>query len=447
MKKVLIITYYFPPRGGVAVIRIHKFVKYLRDFGWEPVVLTVKQNYCAYRDEHLLAELPENLIIYYTKQPFLQRIIRDVQHQARIATPDEYVHRGTFSILSNKIYLLIRNIKNRLNKIIFLYDDYIGWKPIVLREIKRIVREHQIDILFTSCRPYSINMIGDAISNRYGIPWIADFRDPWTQDKRYFNPPTFLHRIMAEREEKKTMCHASKIVSVSEPMTSYFMKTYHNLDPAKFLTITNGYDGDEKTVSYNRLRDPERFIITYTGTFYLHQTPVWFYNAIRLFLEENPAARKHLIIRLVGKSQKDFEAYPYQIGIGDVIDPIGFIPHEQVKTYLNESDILLLVLYSDSKEYDFVYSGKFFEYLPVRKPILALLNHGVCQDFIQKHDLGICVPFSQVDQIKDALTDLFYQWRQGKFKYKLMSGKAMLRFHRRELTKQLAAVFDEVVSA
>ena len=446
MKKALIITYYFPPRGGVAVIRVQKFVKYLREFGWEPIVLTVRHNHVAFRDDRLLEELPSDLTIYHTPQPWVQKLIRYSQNKGQSRHSEQNSKNVKSSNrLRNGIYLFLRRIKNRVNEIVFLYDDYMGWRPIVLRSVKQILKDHNIDLIFTSSRPYSINVIGNTLQKKTGLPWIADFRDPWIQDKRYFNPPTPIHRLAAEREEKKTVIRAAKIISVSEPMTTYFKRQYSFLPDNKFLTIPNGFDGDHFQEVNKKNPDPDKFVITYAGSFYLHQTPIWFYQAVRQFLEENSKTRDHLRIRLVGKSQKDYEAYPYDIGIGDVIETVGFVPNDQVFHHLLNSDVLLLVLFSDPKEYDFVFSGKFFEYLPAKRPILALLNQGVCADLIARHDLGLCAGFNDIQRIKEAIAELYSQWQQGEFHFKGMSDEALTDFHRRNLTRKLASLFDEVV--
>ncbi len=444
-KKVIVITYYFPPCGGGPVIRTYKYVKYLREFGWEPIILTVKHHYYAFKDESIVDELPDDLKIYYTRPPLIQRIIRYAQNKGS-QTGKNIEHTSNSNVNENKLYLRLKTLKNKLNRIFYIYDDYEGWIDLALKKIEQIIREQSIDLIYTTSQPHSLQRIGSAIYKKYGIPWIADFRDPWTQDQRYYRPPTFIHRIITQRAERETVAHAHKVISVSSAMTDFFRKKYKHFNAQKFITITNGYDSQNFKTYGKEQKYSNKFVITYSGTFYLHQTPIWFYRAVKIFLEKNPNAREKLIIQLVGKSQKNYEAYPYKIGIGDVIKSVGYVPYKEVNRYLFNSDLLLLIIWSDPKIYDFVYTGKLFEYLPVGKPIMALANQGVGADLINDLEIGKVIAFNDVGQIVNAISDFYHQWLKGQIVYKPLSKEKLAQFERKNLTKKLAAVFDEVLA-
>lgn len=443
LKKILIIVYYFPPRGGTAVVRTMKFVKYLREFGWEPIVLTVDHNYFAFKDENLLKEIPGATIIYKTRQPWIQSLVRNWQHRLqRKKRSEQKFKKLSDSNKRNKIYLTVKTIKNYINKFIFCPDDYAGWKRLAMKKIKKILKEHKIDIVYTTSPPHSVQLIGLAVSKKYAIPWVADFRDPWTQDFRYFHPATIFHRNKIEKAESNIVAQAARVISVSDAMSNYFKKKYKKIDSSKFITIMNGFDSQNFSVDDTRTKNKDKFVIIYAGSFYMHRTPIWFYNAVKKFLDKNPSAYNDLLIQTVGKSQKNYETYPAKIGIDGNVEHVGHVPHEQVSHYLFNSDILLLVLWSNPNEYDYAFSGKFFEYLAVRKPIFATLNQGACADFIHEHKLGVVVPFDNETKICEGLTSVYQQWKNNQFDFEALDNENLAQFERKNLTKKLAGVLD-----
>jgi len=442
-RTVLVVVYYFPPRGGVAVIRTVKYIKYLREFGWEPIILTAKQSHFQFRDDSLLNELPKDIRIIHTSPPWIQHLIRSAQSQMQ---DGGLKNRGSknSSKKSSPIYLFLRNLKNRLNRLIFLIDDYEGWRKTAIKAAESLIQSTRIDLIYTSSPPHSVQLIGQALSKKHGIPWVADFRDPWTQDFRYFIPSTLVHKWAILKGERKTVEYASRIISVSDVMKHYFQNRYPSHSPNKFITITNGFDSNDYPADKNKTEFLDKFVITYAGSFYLHQTPVYFYQGIQQFLAENPGAKKDLLIQIIGKSQKDYEAYPFEIGIGENIRKTGFVPHREVGRYLANSDIYLLVLWSNPDCVDFAFSGKFFEYLAMEKPILALVNTGACYDFFQQYPVGETAPFSDVKKIAEAITLFYNEWKNGTLRQQA-DQKMLQLFDRKNLTGQLSHLFHEVV--
>ena len=148
-KTVLIIVYYFPPRGGVAVIRTVKYVKFLRKYGWEPIILTAKQTHFQFRDDSLLNELPEGIKIIRTKPPLIQQWVRSTQNQMRTNKSGENRKKESDKKAS-PLYLLLRNLKNKFNRLFFLIDDYEGWRKTALKAAGEIIRKNHIALIYTS---------------------------------------------------------------------------------------------------------------------------------------------------------------------------------------------------------------------------------------------------------------------------------------------------------
>ena len=302
-----------------------------------------------------------------------------------------------------------------------------------------------VTLIYTSSPPHSTQFIGKKLSQKYDIPWVADFRDPWTQDHRYFHPPTLLHKWAILKGEQKTIKQAGRVISVSDVMTQYFQNNYPSQPREKFTTIMNGFDADDYPENKSKTHFESKFVITYAGSFYLHQTPIYFYQGVKLFVEQNPDAEEDLLIQLIGKSQTDYETYPYDIGIGNHIYQTGFVPHREVGKHLANSDIFLLVLWSNPDIVDFTFSGKFFEYLAMEKPILALLNQGACFDLFQKYPIGKTAPFSNIQKISEAIACFYSQWKNKTGENHPNNKTLIESFNRKILTQTLANEFDQVV--
>ena len=226
MKNVLVISYFFPPLGGPGVQRVQKFVKYLPEFGWNPLVLSVKNvEYIAY-DESLLDEI-ENAEIYHSESFDPMRILYLLEHFRRKKTP--------------RIYHKIAENKKRFWRDIFPVDSKIGWLPFALKKGKYIFRTHKIDAIFATVGPYSDAVLGYLLAKKFGIPLVVDYRDLWKgkPDISYFSN---WHRNFAEKTEKKILQFAAKIVMNTEFSRRKITKLFPQIEKNKFTVIYNGWD-------------------------------------------------------------------------------------------------------------------------------------------------------------------------------------------------------------
>jgi glycosyltransferase involved in cell wall biosynthesis len=443
MKRVLILTYYYPPTGGVPVMRIFKLSKYLTQFGWQPIILTAEQNTFVVQDENLLDELPENVIIYRTRPNFTQKLIAHIRYLFRKGNTDPHtgIHR---SPKASQLYTTFRFIRNFLSQAFYFPDDFIGWRKIVNKQIAGIIQDHKIDLILSSSPPHSIHLAALDIKKKYNIPWIADFRDPWSLQFDIIKPLTPIHRFIGEYYEKKIVSNADAILNVSPTMSEHLITIYPFLNQDKVITFMNGYDGQDFQIYQNRKKDKSKFIITYVGTFYLRQSPITFYDGVAKFLLKNPAAKSRFLVQIVGKSQNDYEEYPSQIGIADNVLQVGFVPHQRLGQYLANSDILLLLVYGQKNKYNYVYTGKLFEYLPWRKPILLLSHQGVCTDFILQNNIGKVVALDDEEGLVDILAEFFQKWEKHISIDFGMSQELTLQYERKNQTQKLACIFNRI---
>ncbi len=411
MKKVLMIAYQFPPISGGGVYRTIKFVKYLPSYDWEPIILTVKKSKFASEDLSLKEEMPDNLTVFNT------------------------------NTLESRIFAMAP-LKIGFNRKWYQIPDYyVGWLPFAVKKGKKIIKKEKPDLIYSTSSPVTSHLIAMAIKNKTGIPWVADFRDPWTQNFN-INYPTRFHKKFEENLERKVVLNADRIISVSDPYTIDFRNKYSDQPGEKFVTISNGYDNDD----FNNIEKKkiDKFIITHIGSFYNRRSPLFFLKALRDLLNENTALKKNLEVRFVGKSQKNWKTIIDNYNLDDVITESGYKSHsEALELMVNSSCLLLIISVGEGSKG--VFTGKIFEYLASKTPILATIPlDGVAADLIRKSNSGIVVKTDDVKGIGNAILSLYNRWKTGNLIFNINSN-VKKTYDRKELTKKLAQFFNEVI--
>jgi len=418
MKTVLIITYFFPPYAGGGVYRILKFVKYLPLFGWEPVVLAPKPKgyYWAF-DKSLLGELPKGLSIHKTFafEPF-------------------YLDQGLNALGLNRLSKALGSL--------FLPDDKVGWIPWALSQALRVMRNHPIDLIFTSSPPHSVHLIGYLLKRLTRKKWVADFRDHWTLAPSY-SPVSSIRRRIQKGMEAAVLKSCDRAVLVNDGNRKEVLEAFH-VPKERTVTITNGYDPEDFDHTQSEQRGEDRFVITYAGSFYGDRTPEYLLRSIRLLLERVPHLESHLRVNINGVMEERFRDLFNDSRLGSVVKINGFVPHDQLIRQLVSSD-LLLHLIPIGKEYRSVGTGKIYEYLATGKPILGLVFDGIAADILAKSGLGMTVQPTDVEKIADALHGLYLRHREGKLSVN-PNWEFIRQFDRRNLTRKLARAFDTLAA-
>ena len=433
MKKVLVISYYFPPSGGAGVHRTLKFVKYLPEFEWQPVVLTVKEeaDFPA-RDISLLSEIPENIKIFRTKifEPYnLYRKFtgKKKEQPTDIASLTKEVKKSPAEKFSEWIRATF-----------FIPDARRFWeKPAVKQGIK-IVKEENIDLIFSTAPPYTCHLIGKKLKEKTGLPWIADFRDSWigwlSTPKRWFLP-----HMIDKHLEQSVLEKADKIITVSNGIREDLLSRNSHISPEKWHIIANGFDEEDfKNISGKPTSN--KFILTYTGSLYGNRNPRMILKAMEELFEDYPSIRSQLKIRFVGRVDpiflKDFEKFT------DVIEYVPYVPHKESIRYMLSSSALLLIIDAAPVNQG-ILTGKLFEYIGAKKPILALAPEGEAAKLIRGLNIGKVVKPDDVTAIKKTLFDYFTQWQNNKLSLKVHEN-SIQHLERKSLTKDLAKIFDDI---
>ena len=383
MKRLLIITYYWPPTGGSGGQRWVKCSKYRPERGWQPVIYTPENPEQLARDESLLKDIPACAEVIKT----------------HISEPYELYRRltgGKAGQEVNPVNAQRKTWKQRLSLWIrgncFIPDPRVGWVRPSVRFLKKYLREHPVDAVVTTGPPHSVHLIGLGLKKALGLRWIADFRDPWTEMFYYKHLGLSAAADRRHRRlEQAVLDGADKIISVSPPVAADFQAR----TKTPVVLITNGFDeadfrgeslasapgvqgfpGQKKwpeksldTPAPQRQRTEIRLV--HTGLFAADGNPLKLWDALAERCEADPDFRARLQIRLAGKVDAAITDAIRARGLGDNLVELGYLPHDETVREQREADILLLPLRREP-EYAKVLPGKIFEYLAARRPVLGI---------------------------------------------------------------------------
>ncbi|MCW5909383.1 MAG: glycosyltransferase family 4 protein [Chitinophagales bacterium] len=361
-KKVLIFTYYFPPAGGVAVQRFLKFSKFLPQFGWEPIVVTVANGSYPYYDESLLKEISPALKVYRTKtfEPFeFYNLLKGKRGKAMpVVAVGDGGAKSIFQRLSEYV---------RAN--FFIPDARKGWVPYAIKQAEEILRTEKIDTIITTGPPHSTHLIGLELKKKYGVKWLADFRDPWT--KIFYN--NILPRTQAtieadKRLEREVLTNADLVTVISPGLQREFAYA-----AKKCRVICNGYDEEDFLKSEIRNLPAgkagpksEMFIVRYVGNLMASENPENFWKAVAGLVKE----RKKIKIELIGRIDNPVKESIRANGIETICDYKDFVEHKQA-TQLMQTCNLLLFLIPNVPDNKLILTGKLFEYLGSGTPLIS----------------------------------------------------------------------------
>ncbi len=425
MKKVLIITYYWPPSGGGGVQRWVKFVKYLPKLSIEPIVLTVKPDVASYAvlDESLLNEVSENTEVVNTKsfEPFNVYKAFSKKKEIPFAGFANEESPGVFQKLS-------RFVRGNF----FIPDARIGWNKFAYKQAVRLIKKHNIQTVITSSPPHSTQLIGLKLKKNFNINWIADLRDPWT-DIYYYNRlyHTSIAKQLDKKKETKVLNEADKIIVVSKSIKALFASKIKNKETNKISIIPNGFDDDDFDFSTNT--NTKEFVITYTGTIADNYHIEGFLNSVIKLVNKHKGIK--IKLQFVGRVSQKY----HEIIKNSTLEPIsvfvGHVDHNTSIRYLKESNALFLAI-PDEKLNEGILTGKLFEYLAVRKPIIGTgPTNGDASTIINECNAGRMFLYEDEDNITKYLNELLLEW--DGLTYPNIESKTYKKYSRERLTELL----------
>lgn len=437
MKRVLIITYYWPPSGGSGVQRWLKFSKYLPEFGWQPVVYTPSNPELPARDESLLAEIPVQAEIL--EQPITEPYAfyrKWMGKSGKQPVVNPIVSREKKS-WKEKFPLFVRAN-------VFVPDPRILWVKPSISYLKEYLREYPVDAIVSTGPPHSMHLIARGIKKEFPwIPWIADFRDPWTRIF-YFKHLPMLPGVLQRhrRMEASVLKLADEVVVVSQQMQQEFQQilTQRKGNPEKVNLITNGYD-DADFVGQDNPFDGG-FHVVHTGLLSEDGNPESCWEALGARYRMDPDFRRKLRITLIGKTDAAVLQSISKNGLDAALNNLGYLPHNLIAAYQRNASLLLLPLRKEP-EAKGILTGKFFEYLAAGRPILAFgPEDGDVASILQETQAGKIFDWNARESISKALHELFLAHQNGT--PAPWKGKAELiqKYSRKELTARMVELLE-----
>ncbi|MEX0719727.1 MAG: glycosyltransferase [Balneolaceae bacterium] len=426
-KKVLIITYYWPPSGGSGVQRWVKFCKYLPEFNVEPIILTVENGTYPLVDNSLLDQVNTGLQVYYSKSIEPYSIFAKLMGKSskEVSTPSTSF--STEGGLIQKLGVWIRSN-------FFIPDARIGWIPNTFSKAKDIIEAESIDTLITTGPPNSTHITGTKLKTwKPELKWIMDMRDPWSQI--FYNenlPRTTLAKKIDLNRERKALQSADEVIVVSDSMAKLQSSIFHR----NFSIISNGFDHEELP-EQDEKAEKENFVIKYIGTMTESAIPHNFFKAVTDLPNEYKSKIK---LEFFGSYSQKIHAAIEQYQLSEVADFKGYVPHIQAKQEMAKADLLLMVI-PNTKNNKLILTGKLFDYIAAQKPIFYIgPESGDAAKIINEYGLGICFNYRKVQKISSLIKEsidgskLNYHTWEKDFKDH--------PFSRYSLTKKLAKIIS-----
>ena len=384
MKRVLIITYYWPPSGGSGVQRWVKFAKLLPTEGWQPVIYTPENPELTATDKTLEAEIPPEaeIVKRHITEPYA--IYRKLLGKGGAPSGEVNPIHGGKKSWKQELSLFVRGN-------FFIPDPRVLWVRPSVKFLKKYLKEHPVDAIVTTGPPHSMHLIGLRLSKATGLPWLADFRDAWTKIFYY------KHLGLTERADRKQHALEKEVLdnaTIAVSVSPYEQRDFQAMTSNKVRLMTNGFDPED----YKGAIDDDGFFnITLTGLFAADGNPKALWTVLTEKCKADEEFRRFLRIRLVGKTDKEILESIKNAGLEENLNYLGYQPHEVAVMEQRKASFLLLCLRQEP-EYASAIPGKIFEYLASRRPILGI---GQADSIMAR-------------MVRETSSGVVYDWNDGK---------------------------------
>ncbi|WKL43353.1 glycosyltransferase family 4 protein [Flavobacterium sp. ZE23DGlu08] len=424
-KKILIITYYWPPAGGPGVQRWLKFVKYLPDFGIQPIVYIPENPTYPIVDENLLKEVSDRTIILKQKifEPYQLASFLSKNKTKKISSG--IIPNQKKQSFLDKTFLWIRGN-------LFIPDARVFWVKPSVAYLEKYIVENNIDTIVTSGPPHSLHLIGLELKQKLDLKWFADFRDPWTTIG--YHKSLRLSRFAAKKHkvlEHQVLNTADTIIVTSKTTKTEFQA----ITTKPIAVITNGYD----TENVEKQTLDSKFSLAHIGSFLSERNPLILWESLVELLHEIPDFKSYLEVKLIGAVSQEVLETITQFGLNSYLNNLGYVSHAEAIAHQRKSQVLLLIEI-DSEDTKSIIPGKLFEYMVSNRPIVAIGPNG--SDFaeiITETNTGVFFDYSEKMKLKSVILDFYNQFLEGKLQ---ANGVGLQRYSRKNLTKELVQLIQ-----
>lgn len=428
-KKVLILTYYWPPAGGAGVQRWLKFVKYLSEMGFEPHVYTTSNPEAPAFDESLLSDIPAKAIV-------LKKPIWEPFSIFKKLTRRKGNFNAGFLVEEKKNK---KNWKERLALFIranvFVPDAKMFWIRPSVKFLQNYIQEQKIDLIISSGPPHSLHIIALRLKQKLGVKWVADFRDPWTNIDFYKELPTlktvdnYLHKL-----EKKVLLKADSILVVGSQMKEEFKEI---VSEDKINIITNGFDSE---IAQNQKLDL-KFTIVHVGSINPDRNHESFYKALQGLLNEVDGLKDFLLVKYIGKTDFTARENISKYQLNPYFELTTYIPYSEVSKVQQTAHLLYLPL-NNTPNAKGILTGKFFEYLAAKRPILAQgPQDGDVAEIINETKSGSIFDFDDINLLKQEISKQFQYFINNTNTFR---SENIEQYSRKKLTEKLRDILEKI---
>ena len=424
-KKVLIITYYWPPAGGSGVQRWLKFSKYLRDFEIEPVIYTIDNPSYPILDKSSESEIPKDLEI------LKQAIFEPNSMLSFFGRNNKKESAGFLNPNPTFLGKIVQYIRANY----FIPDARKFWIQPSVNFLSNYLENNHIDAIITTGPPHSMHLIGLELKKKLGIKWISDFRDPWTEIDYFQQLPLTKKATKKHQDlEQEVLIKSDMVVVVGETMKEKFLQHTKRIE-----VLTNGFDTIED-LSTQKL--DEKFSITHVGLMNSDRNPTILWEVLNEISNTNLNFKNDLRIKLIGKLD-DAVIQDLKVFDHNTIETIPYLDHKDVSKFQASSQVLLLSI-NEVPSAKGIITGKIFEYLQAKRPILAIgPEDGDAAMILKNTNAGTIIGFKNKTVLKATILNLYKDYKEGVLFVKSIN---IEQYHRKNITSQLAEVIKKVVS-
>lgn len=428
-KKILIITYYWPPAGGPGVQRWLKFAKYLPEFGWNPVIYTPENPSYPLLDESLMKDIPQDLEIIKTK------IWEPYQLAEKLNKSNKKFKAGQFDVGKNQSWKSKLSIWVRGN--FFIPDARIFWVKPSIKFLEQYLKDNKIDVVVTSGPPHSLHLIGLGLKEKFpDMKWIADFRDPWTEISYY------KHLKLTKSSDRKHRQLESAVFKTADITlaTSYTDAENFRKAGANAICITNGFDESDASATHNATGEntqEKAFTLSYIGVLEQLRNPENLWKILNELVKENKEFANHFTLKFAGRIDDKILQSFENSNLKNQILNLGYISHDKAVQEMAQSNLLLITNFPNESSKGII-PGKIFEYLATGKQIISFgPNEADVSRILSETASGKHFSYEDSEVIKDYILEQFEQWKKGNL---LVNTQNIEQFSRRNLSKKLAEI-------
>lgn len=431
-KKILIITYYWPPAGGPGVQRWLKFAKYLPEFGWNPVIYTPENPSYPLLDESLLKDIPQNIEVVKT------RIWEPYQLAEKLNKSNKKFKAGQFDVGKNQSWKSKLSIWVRGN--FFIPDARVFWVKPSIKFLEQYLKENKIEVVVTSGPPHSLHMIGLGLKKKFpDLKWIADFRDPWTEISYY------KHLKLTQSSDRKHRQLESAVFKNADITlaTSYTDAENFRKAGANAICITNGFDESDASATHNVTgekadgQNSKAFTLSYIGVLEQLRNPENLWKVLDELVTENKEFAEIFTLKFAGRIDDKILHSIENSNLKNHILNLGYISHDKAVEEMSNSNLLLITNFPNESSKGII-PGKIFEYLATGKQIISFgPDEADVSRILAETGAGKHFGYEDPKAVKDFILEKYELWKNGNL---LENTQNIEQFSRRNLTKKLAEI-------